>query len=85
MFVVLSLVATIVCMTAMLLVLRDLPLDGGIPSGGEQSILLEAADGEPLGHVGPLKVSNAARADFPPTLVAAVLSIEDRRSTSIGG
>ena len=79
MFVVLSLVATVVSMTAMLLVLRDLPLDGGIPAGGDQSILLEAANGQPLGHVGPLKVSNAARADFPPTLVSAVLSIEDRR------
>lgn len=79
MFVVLTLVATVVSMTAMLLVLRDLPLDGGIPAGGDQSILLEAADGQPLGHVGPLKVSNAARAEFPPTLVSAVLSVEDRR------
>ena len=78
-FVVLSLVATVVFMAAMLFVLRDMPLNAGIPEGNEQSVLLEAADGQPLGRVGPLKVSNSARAEFPPTLVAAVLSIEDRR------
>ena len=78
-FVVLSLVVTVVFMAAMLFVLRDMPLNGGIPEGNEQSIVLEAADGQPLGRVGPLKVSHAARAEFPPTLVAAVLSIEDRR------
>ena len=78
-FIVLSLAAIIVFTAAMLLVLRDLPLNGGIPEAREQSIHLEAADGQAIGRVGPLKVSNATRADFPPTLVAAVLSIEDRR------
>ena len=43
------------------------------------AILLEAADGTPLGRVGPLRAPPAARGDFPDHLVQAVLSIEDRR------
>ena len=63
----------------MLWVLRDLPLNVGLPEARERAILLEAADGQPLGRVGPLKVSNATRAEFPKLLVSAVLSIEDKR------
>jgi penicillin-binding protein 1A len=63
---------------SMLWVLRDLPLDG-VSTARERAILLESADGKPLGRVGPLKVSNAPRKEFPKHLVDAVLSIEDRR------
>jgi penicillin-binding protein 1A len=42
------------------------------------SLLLEAADGRPLGRAG-LFADAAARNDFPDILVKAVLSIEDRR------
>jgi 1A family penicillin-binding protein len=63
---------------SMLWVLRDLSLDG-VSTARERAILLESADGKPLGRVGPLKVSNAPRKDFPKHLVDAVLSIEDRR------
>ena len=61
----------------MLWVLRDLSPNSAIAN--EKAILLEAADGKSLGHVGPLKTSNATRAEFPAHLVGAVLSIEDRR------
>jgi DNA-binding protein H-NS len=71
------LVALVFC-GSMLWVLRDLPLDG-VSTARERAILLEAADGKPLGCVGPLKVSNAPQEEFPKHLVDAVLSIEDRR------
>jgi len=45
----------------------------------DREILLEAADGQALGRVGPVSVSQASRTEFPDQLVAAVLSIEDRR------
>jgi 1A family penicillin-binding protein len=63
----------------MLWVLRDLPLDNAIAKGSDRFIALEAADGKPLGRVGPLKISDASREEFPKQLVLAVLSIEDRR------
>jgi 1A family penicillin-binding protein len=64
---------------AMLWVLRDLPLDNAIAEGRDREILLEAADGRPLGRVGPLQISNASREEFPNHVVMAVLSVEDRR------
>jgi penicillin-binding protein 1A len=73
-----AIVGALVFSGTMLWVLRDLPLDG-LPPGRERAILLEAADGSPLGRVGPLKVSNATRDEFPEQVVNAVLSIEDRR------
>ena len=48
------------------------------------SLLVEAANGEPLGRVGPLGDA-VERQDFPDTLVKAVLSIEDRRFFSHWG
>ena len=63
----------------MLLVLRDLPLDIDSAEAREREILLEASNGEPLGRVGPLRISNATRQEFPEHVVNAVLSIEDRR------
>lgn len=73
-----TVLGALVFCASMLWVLRDLPRDG-VPPLRERAILLEAADGKPLGRVGPLKISNARREDFPQHLVAAVLSIEDRR------
>jgi hypothetical protein len=48
------------------------------------SVLVEAANGQPLGRVGPLSDA-VKRRDFPDTLVKAVLSIEDRRFYSHWG
>jgi penicillin-binding protein 1A len=70
--------AALVFCGSMLWVLRDLPLDG-VSLARERAILLESADGQSLGRVGPLKISNATREEFPKHLVDAVLSIEDRR------
>ena len=53
----------------MLWVLRDLPLDDGITKGRDRAIVLEAADGKPLGRVGRLKLSDASREEFPKQLV----------------
>src|SRR6185295_18837488 len=48
------------------------------------SVLVEAANGQPLGRVGPLSDA-VKRRDFPDMLVKAVLSIEDRRFYSHWG
>ena len=72
-------VGALVLAVTMLWVLRDLPLDIDSAEAGEREIFLEAANGEPLGRVGPLRISNATRQEFPEHVVNAVLSIEDRR------
>ncbi|HMA74574.1 MAG TPA: PBP1A family penicillin-binding protein [Xanthobacteraceae bacterium] len=64
---------------ALLWALRDLPAEKPVAGSNESSLLLEAANGETLGRVGPLKLADAARTDFPDHLVNAVVSIEDRR------
>jgi 1A family penicillin-binding protein len=64
---------------AMLWALNGLPLDRPMNEADRPSFLLEAANGEPLGRVGPMRVSDVALKDISPTLVNAVLSIEDRR------
>jgi len=63
----------------MLWVLHELPLDAAAAKNRGRSIALEAADGTPLGRIGPLKLADAPREAFPDVLVKAVLSIEDRR------
>jgi penicillin-binding protein 1A len=60
-------------------VLRDLPPDRSMVETRGRAIALEAADGQPLGRIGPLKIADASREEFPRLLVMAVLSIEDRR------
>src|SRR5262249_50310364 len=60
-------------------VLHDLPLGDPPAKVRNRSIALEAADGAPLGRLGPLKLVDAPRAAFPAVLVKAVLSTEDRR------
>jgi 1A family penicillin-binding protein len=71
--------ALLVVSAGILWVLRELPLNDTVVTQRDREILLEASDGKPIGRVGPLKVSNAERSDFPPALVSAVIAIEDRR------
>lgn len=66
---------------ALLSVLRDLPLGnflGNDEQSNPQGLLIEAANGEPLGRVGPFG-GPVDQKDVPDDLVKAVLSIEDRR------
>jgi penicillin-binding protein 1A len=70
---------------AMVWALHDLPAEKPVDGSGAPSLLLEAANGEALGRVGPLKMADAARTDFPDVLVNAVTSIEDRHFYSHGG
>jgi 1A family penicillin-binding protein len=63
--------------SAMLWVLHTIPLDLRSPHD-EPTILVEAADGQPIGRVGAMGDA-VPREGFPDVLVQAVLSIEDRR------
>jgi 1A family penicillin-binding protein len=63
----------------MLWILHDLPLGEGGSNTRDRSVVLEAADGTPLGWLGRLKLADAPRTVFPDILVKAVLSTEDRR------
>jgi penicillin-binding protein 1A len=76
--VVAPLVIMAVITTGILWALHDTPVAGKAEPSKQPPLLLEAADGRPLGRTGPL-IDAAARADFPDVLVNAVLSIEDRR------
>jgi membrane peptidoglycan carboxypeptidase len=58
--------------------LHDTPIAGEPAQPDRPSLVLETADGRPLGRIGTL-TDAAARSDFPDVLVNAVLSIEDRR------
>jgi penicillin-binding protein 1A len=75
----LAVIAAVGLGVAMFWALHDLPLEAAEAEVAEPTILLEAADGEPIGRVGQFKIADAARADFSDHLVNAVLSIEDRR------
>ena len=74
-----AVVGALLLTVTMLWVLRDLPLDIDSAEAREREIMLEAANGNPLGRVGPLRISNASREEFPEHVVKAVLSVEDRR------
>ncbi len=63
----------------MLWALHDLPLERPLKQATRPSLVLEAAGGEPLGRIGPLKLADVEREKFPEHLVQAVLSMEDRR------
>jgi hypothetical protein len=74
---------TLVAALALLWSLSQVPLQER-PGFDGASVIVEAANGQPLGRVGSL--SNAVqRRDFPDLLVKAVLSIEDRRFFSHWG
>jgi penicillin-binding protein 1A len=79
-----AVLCAVMAVGAMVWALHDLPAEKPIGSG-EPSLLLEAANGEALGRVGPLKMADAARTDFPDNLVKAVVSIEDRHFYSHWG
>jgi penicillin-binding protein 1A len=83
--VVVAVLGSLAAAGAMLWALHDFPEEKPIGGNSESSLILEAANGETLGRVGPLKLAEAARADFPDILVNAVLSVEDRRFYSHPG
>jgi 1A family penicillin-binding protein len=64
---------------AMAWALRGLSLDHLAVQPDKFGLLLEAANGEPLGRVGSLRVADVSLRDFSASLINAVLSIEDRR------
>ncbi|MFZ3238657.1 MAG: PBP1A family penicillin-binding protein [Stellaceae bacterium] len=64
---------------ALLWALLGLPVDRPASEPQKPTLLLEAANGAPLGRVGPLRVANVPMREFPPILIKAVLSTEDRR------
>jgi penicillin-binding protein 1A len=78
-----AVLASLALTAAMLWALYDVPLEkrAGFDS---PSLLVEAANGQPLGRVGPVGDAVGHR-DFPDRLVKAVLSIEDRRFYSHWG
>ena len=78
-FGVVAVVAVLAVFGAMLWALNGLPLDRPMNEADRPSFLLEAANGEPLGRVGPMRVADVALKDISPTLINAVLSTEDRR------
>src|SRR5262249_15001331 len=70
---------------AMIWALHDLPPEKPVAEGNSASLILEASNGASLGRVGPLRMPDAARRDFPDVLVKAVISIEDRHFYSHWG
>lgn len=80
-----GIVALFIISCALLWAVLGLPIER--PAGGPQqpTLLLEAADGEPLGRAGPLRIADASLHDFAPILIKAVLSTEDRRFYSHPG
>jgi penicillin-binding protein 1A len=63
---------------AMIWALHDLPPEKPVGGSDTPSLALEAANGTPMGRIGPFKTADARRADFPDDLVKAVIGIEDR-------
>jgi penicillin-binding protein 1A len=59
--------------------LNDLKLNDTQDQPGRPSLLIEAANGTPLGRIGPLKSADTPYSDFPPVLINAVVSVEDHR------
>lgn len=76
---VLAACGTLVFAGAMLWALQGLPLDRPMNTPEQPALLLEAANGEPLGRVGPFRAAPTPLQDFSPTLIKAVVSTEDRR------
>lgn len=64
---------------ALLWALLGLPIDRAGSVTDQPTLLLEAANGDPLGRVGPFTVADQPLQNFPAVLIQAVLSTEDRR------
>jgi penicillin-binding protein 1A len=73
-----ALVTGLVITTGILWALHDTRIAGKALQPGWPSLVLEAADGRPLGRTGSL-AEEAVRSDFPDAVVNAVISVEDRR------
>ena len=58
--------------------LHDLP-DRPTNHTNRPALLVEGSDGQPLGRIGPLKMTDVTRREFSEHLIQAVLAIEDRR------
>jgi 1A family penicillin-binding protein len=82
---VVAVLGSVTTVAAVFWALHDLPAEKPIAANNEGSFLLEAANGDTLGRVGPLKLADAKRTDFPQNLVNAVISIEDRHFYSHPG
>src|SRR5262249_37657015 len=82
---VLAVLGVVIFAGAMVCALHDLPPERPVGDGNAPSLILEASDGASLGRVGPLRMPDAARKDFPDVLVKAVISIEDRHFYSHWG
>ena len=72
-----AILASLAVAGVMLWALYSVPLQGKASVSGP-SLLVEAANGEPLGRIGSI-ADNLKREGFPDILVKAVISIEDRR------
>ncbi|RWM89648.1 MAG: PBP1A family penicillin-binding protein [Mesorhizobium sp.] len=59
--------------------LSDVPWDEIAEGSLKPAVVLETADGKPLVQQGPIQGPYAAHKDFPPHLIDAVLTAEDRR------
>ncbi|ANW00909.1 PBP1A family penicillin-binding protein [Bradyrhizobium icense] len=73
-----ALVTGLVITGGILWALHDTRIAGKSLQPGWPSLVLETADGRPLGRTGSL-AEEAVRSDFPDVLVNAVISVEDRR------
>ena len=81
-----QLVAVVVCLGAAALAtgiawaLRDVPpLARPVGDTEQPSLILEAANGEPLGRLGPLKTGDLTPTDLSSLVVKAIISSEDQR------
>jgi penicillin-binding protein 1A len=83
--VVLAVVGVLALSGSILWALHDLRLERPMKQATKPALVLEAAGGEPLGRIGPLKFAEVERMKFPEHLVQAVLSMEDRRFYSHSG
>jgi penicillin-binding protein 1A len=73
------LIGSLAAAGAMAWALRGLPLDRPMNTPTQPAVLLEAANGQQLGRVGPLTSGDVKFEDYPPMLLKAVVSVEDRR------
>jgi len=74
-----AIVAVLAFAAGMVWALNGLQLDPAQDQSEQPSLVIEAANGAPLGRLGPLKSPDTPLADFSPLLVKAVVSIEDHR------
>ena len=82
---VLAVLGLVIFAGAMVWALHDLPPERPVAEGNAPALILEASNGSSLGRVGPLRMPDATRKDFPDVLVKAIISIEDRHFYSHWG